>query len=254
MDVYNAAKAGDLSALEAALDAHPEEINVAFGDHDKTPLFLAIFRDNAAAAKLLLNRGANFRAVSENVEMIYFAMARALDLGSITILRLLLSQMTAEQRKDLLNATAVFRLMSHGEWGGGPGTEAIVLALFLRSGLDPTLEHDGATYLHLACRNKDHFIPFLLQDGRIDINKAKEDGFTPLHVAALNGRVFATTLLLDHGADPFIKVNGQRPIDMTGSDEVATILNRAMYPGTSPTVYLQAIEKRARDFLVLTEN
>jgi hypothetical protein len=55
----DAAGRGDLARLNALLDAHPELIDERGGEGVRTPLHQAVFGNSEAAAKLLLERGAN---------------------------------------------------------------------------------------------------------------------------------------------------------------------------------------------------
>jgi Ankyrin repeats (many copies) len=55
---------------------------------------------------------------------------------------------------------------------------------------------------------------YLLEQGA-DRDKAKDDGYTPLHLASLNGRLDIAKLLMVYGAGLNAKTNeGELPIDM----------------------------------------
>ena len=60
--IHNAAKTGDVAAITAALDAGAD---VNASDGTATPLYFAVRRGHLEAAKLLIERGAEARAVSD---------------------------------------------------------------------------------------------------------------------------------------------------------------------------------------------
>jgi ankyrin repeat protein len=66
-DLYEAAALGDVNALRARLDAHPEDISSYSGD-GWTALHLAAFFGHEPAVSLVLERGANPLAVSKSSE------------------------------------------------------------------------------------------------------------------------------------------------------------------------------------------
>jgi ankyrin repeat protein len=65
LDAFAAAATGRTEALASALESHPEELN-AFAFDGWTPLHLASFFGHADAVEVLLDRGADLRAVSRN--------------------------------------------------------------------------------------------------------------------------------------------------------------------------------------------
>ncbi|HTG24871.1 MAG TPA: ankyrin repeat domain-containing protein, partial [Reyranella sp.] len=83
-----AAQSGDLGALRAGLDAHPEWIDALGGGFQKaTALHLAVLRNQHAAARLLIERGAdlNRREFPYNAAPLHFAAAH----GDLEMIRLL---------------------------------------------------------------------------------------------------------------------------------------------------------------------
>src|SRR4051812_8460828 len=86
--IMTAAQSGDLDALRAGLDAHPELIDALGGGFQKAAaLHLAVLRNQHAAARLLIERGAdlNPRDFPDNAAPLHFAAANA-DLEMVRLL------------------------------------------------------------------------------------------------------------------------------------------------------------------------
>jgi ankyrin repeat protein len=86
--VMRAAQSGDLDALRAGLDAHPEWIDALGGGFQKaTALHLAVLRNQHAATRLLIERGADLdcRDFPDNAAPLHFAAAHG-DLETIRLL------------------------------------------------------------------------------------------------------------------------------------------------------------------------
>jgi ankyrin repeat protein len=86
--IMRAAQSGDLDALRTGLDAHPEWIDALGGGFQKaTALHLAVLRNQHAATRLLIERGAdlNRRDFPDNAAPLHFAAAHG-DLETIRLL------------------------------------------------------------------------------------------------------------------------------------------------------------------------
>jgi ankyrin repeat protein len=86
--IMRAAQSGDLDALRAGLDAHPEWIDALGGGFEKaTALHLAVLRNQHAATRLLIERGAdlNCRDFPDNAAPLHFAALYG-DLETIRLL------------------------------------------------------------------------------------------------------------------------------------------------------------------------
>jgi ankyrin repeat protein len=86
--IMRAAQSGDLDALRAGLDAHPEWIDALGGGFQKaTALHLAVLRNQHAATRLLIERGAdlNRRDFPDNAAPLHFAAVH----GDMETIRLL---------------------------------------------------------------------------------------------------------------------------------------------------------------------
>lgn len=70
---------------------------------------------------------------------------------------------------------------------------------------------DGDNALHCVVRWNDLGAAKALIDAGIDINKAGDLGYTPLHVACMKGNVEMVKLLISRGADMFALSEGDVP-------------------------------------------
>ena len=87
-DIHEASALGDLAALRACVEAHPDSVGTAGAD-GFTPLHLASFFGHAEAATLLLDKGADVRAWGSNAlrnQPLHAAIAGKRDPGVIRAL------------------------------------------------------------------------------------------------------------------------------------------------------------------------
>ena len=82
------------------------------------------------------------------------------------------------------------------------------------------IDGDDTTLLHLAANCTNPAIPQLLIAENAGINNQNGDGFTPLHVAAMNGCEESLRVLMDNGGDPSITdYYGMTPLDYAEEEE-----------------------------------
>jgi len=124
LDVFDAAAAGDVDRLTSLLDGDADLVG-AWSDDGFTPLQLASFFDRGAAARLLLDRGADVGAVSRN-DMKIQALHSAVAVQSTEIVAALLvagADPNARQQGDVTPSMAAEQhgnvdllrlLMDHG--------------------------------------------------------------------------------------------------------------------------------------------
>lgn len=86
---------------------------------------------------------------------------------------------------------------------------------------------DGDNALHCIVRWNDLNAAKALIDAGIDVNKAGDLGYTPLHVACMQGNEQMVKLLIDHGADLFALNEGYPPSTaarLSGHDHICELL------------------------------
>lgn len=90
---------------------------------------------------------------------------------------------------------------------------------------------DGDNALHCIVRWNDLASAQALIDAGIDVNKAGDLGYTPLHVACMGGKKAMVQFLIDNGADLFALNEGYPPSTaarMAGYDEICDLLTPLM--------------------------
>ena len=175
--------------LDAGADI--EAIGEPGGAH---PLHLAVLHDQAAAAKLLLTRGANVEARDAwGRTPLHIASA----FGAVATTTTLL-----DQGADLFASEESYGDMPihMASWGG----HVELLKLFLARGVDINARshHDGESPLHYAAQwNQLAVIRFLVANGA-DLHMGDDAGATPLHYARAKSNVTigAVPLLISLGA------------------------------------------------------
>jgi cytohesin len=214
-DIMRAAQSGDLDALRSRLDAHPEWIDALGGGLQKaTALHLAALRNQHAAIRLLIERGAdlNPRDFPDNATPLHFAAAHG-DLRTIGLL--------VEAGADIEG--------KGDDHGVGVLGWATCFREVRQEVADYLLGH-GATlnlWTAIALDRADELRAMIAGDrallaARMTRNEHRR---TPLHHAARKNRPRIVQLLLELGADPNAR-------DATG----ATALASASEEGTDPSI------------------
>jgi uncharacterized protein len=104
---------------------------------------------------------------------------------------------------------------------------------------------DGDNALHCIVRWGDLSAATVLIDAGIDINKAGDLGYTPLHVACMQGNAEMTKLLIDRGADMFALSEGDVPFAtarLAGHDDLCEWLGPLMKKtqANDPKIWVRA--------------
>jgi ankyrin repeat protein len=246
----DAAGRGDLARLNALLDAHPELIDERGGEGVRTPLHQAVFGNSEAAAKLLLERGANpnIRCEGDNAYPLHFAVEKH---------RLPIIHLLVEHGADTIgegdyhelgvigwatawdyiqpNPEIVAYLLAHGARHNifsavAMGEAEIIRELVARTLNDLERRMNGTRMrrmpLHLAViKNQPASVTTLLDLGA-NTESLDEAGFSALDLAALNGRHDLAQVLLERGA----KVRLPAAVALHRTADVERLLRRD--PGT----------------------
>ncbi len=227
--ILRAAQSGDLEALGAGLDAHPEWLNALGGGFQKaTALHLAVLRNQHAATRLLIARGAdlNRREFPDNAAPLHFAAVH----GDLETIRLLVEAGADIEGRgddhgvgvlgwatcfDKVRQDVAAYLLDHGA----------TLNVWTAIALDrPDALHD------LVSRDN------ALLGARMSRNQHRR---TPLHHAVAKNRPRMVRLLLELGADSDAR-------DATGASALAT----ASQSGTDKSIVAALLESGAAvDFL-----
>jgi ankyrin repeat protein len=208
--ILEAAQSGDVAVLRARLDAHPELIDALGGGFQKaTALHLAALRNQHAALRLLIERGAdpNRRDFPDNAAPLHFAAAH----GDLETIRLLV-----EAGADID--------------GKGDDHEVGVLGWAtcfrdVRQDVAAYLLDHGATlnvWTAIALDRADDLRAMVIREpallaARMTRNQHRR---TPLHHAVAKNRLRIVQLLLELGADPNVS-------DATGASALTTASQEA---------------------------
>jgi ankyrin repeat protein len=151
-----------------------------------TPLMMAGHNGDWRTVRLLLDAGANARAVQADTTMtaLHFVVVS----GSETTVRMMLS---ADVDIDAINREGVTPLM-YGVDGGLTGT----VALLLKAGADPSRTGTDVTPLQGACRQGRLEIANLLLRAGADPTATDKHGEMALHLAITEGHTAVVRLLL----------------------------------------------------------
>lgn len=104
---------------------------------------------------------------------------------------------------------------------------------------------DGDNGLHCIVRGGDLKAARVLISAGIDVNKAGDLGYTPLHVACMQGNTEMVKLLIDQGANLFALSEGDAPFTtarLAGHDHICDLLASFMTQAqsTDPKIWVRA--------------
>jgi ankyrin repeat protein len=227
--LLTAAQTGDIEALRAHLDEHPDLIDALGGGFQKaTALHLAVLNNQHAAIRLLIERGANLdsRDFPDNAAPLHFAAARS-DMETVRLL--VEAGADVDGKGDdyeigVLGWATCFRTVRED-------VAAYLLSRGAKLNLWAAIALDRADDVRAMIASQ----PLLLE-ARMTRNQHRR---TALHHAAAKNRPLIVRLLIDLGADP-------NATDATG----VTPLTTASQEGAEPAIVEMLVGAGARlDFL-----
>jgi len=117
---------------------------------------------------------------------------------------------------------------------------------------------DGDNALHCIVRWGDLAAAKALIQAGIDVNKAGDLGYTPLHLACMQGNLEMVRLLIDRGADIFALSEGDAPFTtarLGGHDSICEILGPLMEETQKrdPQIWVRARIAQLRREIALLE-
>jgi ankyrin repeat protein len=118
---------------------------------------------------------------------------------------------------------------------------------------------DGDNGLHYVVRWDDLAAAKALIDAGIDVDKAGDLGYTPLHVACMRGNIEMVQLLIHNGANLFALSEGDAPFAtarLGGHDEICNLLGPLMEQAQSrdPKIWVRTrIAQLRREITYLEE-
>ena len=228
--LYYAALCGFQDLVEHLVAKYPRHVNTR-GGHYMTPLFAAMAGGHLQTAKLLRHNGAEVNIHSDNGETPLHSAAWH---GDLELVRVLLDYNVDVYALDPRNWTAIHKA-SHGPFSDFPVTPhydprlSDVTRLLLEHGADINARvEDGRTPLHVAAENGRVEVVRVLHEHGANIGAEDDEGRTPLHLAANYGDVETVHVLLEYGANIGAKSNqGRTPLHLAvnhGSAEVVRVL------------------------------
>ena len=207
-----------LAAVELLL-ANKANIN-AVGDEGKTPMHIAVKKENLEIARALLDKGSDIKgeagkellflaAENEDFELVRLLIGKGVDIntknrGGETLLHIAVEKGHLEIVRALLEKNA--DINAKNQYGNTPLLAAIekghleITRALLDKGADIKGEA-GKELLFLAAENEDFELVRLLIGKGVDINTKNRGGETLLHIAVEKGHLEIVRALLEKNAD-----------------------------------------------------
>lgn len=228
------------SAMAKLLIVHGASLE-AKGPNGETPLHVACNTGHIDMVELLLKYGANISAITaQGATPLYFAVNNHFDNIAILLLNDKNCVGSLGIKTGYRRATILHLSVSQGN--------ELITHRLLQVGADPrTQTMEGFTPLHMAAsEGKLALVKLLLQYDSHNqlINTKSLDGSTPLHWAAQNNHVIVASILVEAGADIKAKtIKGDTPQD------IAINFNQQ-----EMVLFLNSIAGKVHKYLKMSEN
>ena len=167
----------------------------------RTPLFLAVKKHDEKLVQLLLECNADVNMECKQ-DRVYLVQAKEKGRSAwhyVVVEKYLVGLFLKRSFRGGFNV-ADFGILLESGWGKNPPENTLEKVNKKADAL--FTEISSETLLHVASRNNDcEIIELLVKNGSSDVNSRDSEGYTPLHIAAIHGNMYAVRKLLDLRAD-----------------------------------------------------
>jgi ankyrin repeat protein len=204
-EMQEACECGDILKIASLIGAGERPNSVAIDD-GCTPVMIAIENIKTSAAKVLFGFGADLSLVNSNGENVLHLAASS---GNSEAANWVLDNSTIGINSTDNNGMPA---AMNAIWSGSLNC---AILLFERGALISMVNNDGTNMLHFAANNGDaKAVKWLLENSTIDINSTSNIGNTPMMKALESKNLDIAKLLVERGANLFMKNDeGTRAID-----------------------------------------
>jgi ankyrin repeat protein len=212
IDLFEAAKIGDVEAMQRLIDKNGADVNVRANNGATLLHVAACYGKVEAVAYLIDQKGADVNVRANNGATLLHVAACY---GKVEAVAYLIDQKGADVNvQDNKGVTPLHFAASYGK------VEAMAY-LIDQKGADVNVQDNkGGTPLHFAASyGKVEAMAYLIDQKGADVNVQDNKGGTPLHFAAVSGRVKAMEYLIDQKkVDVNVRDNnGTTPLHMAAS-------------------------------------
>lgn len=237
MNIFNAISDRNLNSVKEAINSNADLEDEA--SHGRTPLLIAVCKNELEIVKVLLAAGANPQKTDTHGRSVLHLAGE--------------KNASPEMFKEFLKLQSVRELVNavdnHGrtvmhcvaEYGKNPE----VIDILVAAGAEiMAIDDDGFTPLHDASEsNKEPEIAEKLIEYKAEVNAIDKDKETPLHIAGDNSNKEVAIVLDDNGADlKALDDSGRTPLDIQANLEAISYNNH------------EKSKKLIREFLASGEN